>query len=281
MNRFDFLEFETSGKASRNASVPMPDNLRDGPDYYRAAQGMRASGHFYAAAQLYEKALGFDAHHHLTWVELIDSLVRAGKLAEADTQSQRALAMSGQVHVFYAARALVLAYANRLPEAVSHAEMGMQARGDAWYTRCAYAEVLVRKNRRDAARAVALVEQAADMTDNPWEVYFLAGWAFLHARLAAHAAALYAEAAHFNPKAPCCWLGLGDAFRALRLYDQAVFYYRRAAELEPDNEIALRRQAAVLPNLFGLMQGLFAPTDLRRRWQKRLERLNSSGEPPK
>ena len=65
MDRFDWLELDsTPGFAAPNSRtqaapiepVTMP---KDAPSFYRAARGMRESGHFKAATDFYRRAVGF------------------------------------------------------------------------------------------------------------------------------------------------------------------------------------------------------------------------------
>ena len=56
------------------------------------------------------------------------------------------------------------------------------------------------------------------------------------------------------------------------LYDQALFYFQKATEVEPSHEIALARQKKCVPRLWGLTRA-FATRDLRRRWNKEFDKM--------
>lgn len=80
------------------------------------------------------------------------------------------------------------------------------------------------------------------------------------------------EAGHFQPRAPSSWLGLGDCFYALKLYDQALFRYQHVTDLVPRHELALERQRACSPKLFGLMRAFRKP-DPQTRWKEEYRKL--------
>ena len=86
------------------------------------------------------------------------------------------------------------------------------------------------------------------------------------------AAGFLSEAARHMPRTPLAWLCLGDAFKGLRLYEQAGFYYDRAAELEPQNELVFERRKTCQPLLAGLMR-IFRGEDVRNRLRDEYRRL--------
>ena len=275
MDRFDWLEFDSTSDAStKNApDAPLRAMPADGPSFYRAAREMRQAGHFRAAADFYRRSVGFDDHHYAAWVELIDTLVRAKRTEDADKTSEEILASYQQVRPLYAARALALAHLGRFDEAFPLAQVGIEDGDRSWYARCVYGELALRADPKQRTEAVSHFEQALDLANGDWEAAFLAGWALLDANLPVLAAGFLAEACHLHPRAPIGWLCLGDAFRDLKLYDQAVFYYHRVTELEPTNEIALERQKKTALMIFGLLKAL-RPQSLQRRWRKEIEKLS-------
>jgi tetratricopeptide (TPR) repeat protein len=267
MSRFEWIELQRTC-AGAPPETQAPDAApTDGPGCYHAARKLREAGYFEIAAKLYEKALGFDEHHYPTWVELIDSLVRAGRLAEADKQSQDALQNYRQVRVYYASRALVLGHQRRFADAMQHSDISVGGTEQVWYARCVRAEILLMQDRGYREEALRLLEEALSMSDDPWQTYFLGGGCFAAADFPTYAASFFAEAAHFNPRSFISWVCLGDAFHALRLDDQALFYYGRAAELNPDNEWLKDRMKAARKRAFGLLHA-FLPVELKERWKK-------------
>jgi tetratricopeptide (TPR) repeat protein len=287
VDRFDWLELDsTPGYAAPKAAAPgsrhapavrrMPT---DAPSFYQAAREMRHAGHFGAAVDFYRRAVGFDDHLYAARVELIDTLVRGGRLDEADAASIEAVENYRQVRVLYASRALALAHRKRMEEALSYSEASLDGNDASWYATCVRGEILIRQDVALRFEAETLFERATSQATIPWEPQFIAGWVFLDARQYALAAAHFADAAHWNPRAPLCWLCLGDAFRELRLYEQAMFYYQRVIEIEPANELALERQKACAPLIYGLMRLLRKDT-LHERWRKEVLKALGRGNLP-
>lgn len=269
MDRFDWIEIDDEVAAAREAGKRPRVRPYDGPTFHQAARQMRESGHFRPAVEHYERAVGFQPHHYASWVELIDTLVRARQHAAADERSHRALDAYRQVRILYASRALVLAHLGQYREAKQHLEVSLDS-DQPWYGKCVEAEILLRQDISQRGKALACLEQAVSWADTAWEPHFIAGWMLLDAELPTLAAGHFAEAGHARPYAPIGWLCLGDCFRALRLYDQALFYYQRVTELEPGHGLALKRQKECSPRLFGLMR-VFDRGALRKRWNKHFE----------
>jgi len=279
MDRFDWLEIDSTPlvmeppksvtPANPLASAPtMPD---DGPSFYRAARKMRAAGHMKAAADFYRKAVGYDDKHYGAWVELIDTLVRAGQLDDADEISHEAHTNFRQVRALYAARALVLAHREKFKEALPLSNVSVEGEPQHWYSRCVRGEIYLRMDPSNRQSALGLFEDAVAVSDEKWEGYLMAGWALLDAGCPALAAGFLSEAAHLRPSTPHAWLCLGDAFHELKLYDQALFYYQRVTELEPQHELGIQRQQTLVGLRFGLLRAL-DPRKLSGNWRVRFEK---------
>ncbi len=281
MDRFDWLELDSTigieKKAPQAQAAPTPRvQPHDAPSFYRAAREMRESGHFRAATDFYRKAIGYDDRHYAARVELVDTLIRAGRVDEAETAANEAYENYRRVRPFYASRALVLAHLRRYDEALACSDVSVEGGDRSWYSRCIRGEVLLRMEPGFRSHALEQFDEATLLTQNPWEPYFLAGWILMDAGLYALAAGHLAEAAHLSPRVPLCWLCLGDSFRELRFYEQAIFYYQRVMELEPTNELALERQRRCGSLTYGLMR-LFRRDDLHRRWRREFDK-NMYGE---
>ena len=272
MDRFDWIEIDKGAVAEPEAGLQLKVRPYDGASYYRAARQMREAAHFRPAVDFYRKAVGFQPHHYTGWVELVDTLLRARQRDSADEVSQQALDAFRQVRVLYASRALVLGYRGEYREARRHLEVSLDCEDPPWYAKCVEAELLIRQDSNNRPRALACLEDAADWADSGWDAHFIGGWMLLDAGFPALAAGYFAEAAHWNAAAPVGWLCLGDCFRELRLYEQALFYYQRVTELEPAHDLALKRQKACSPKLFGLLR-VFNRNRLRKRWNERFERI--------
>lgn len=267
MDRFDWIELDKIAPPSAPDKRAAP---KDGITFYRAARRMREAGHFGAAAALYQRAAGFDEHFYAAWVEWIDTLVRANHLEEADKRSLEALDAYRRVRVFYAARALVLARQGQLGVALAHVETAL-AESPMWYSHLVKAEILLRHGQENRAAALECLMTGTHGVDAPWEPHFISGIVLLDAGWPAHAAGFFSESVHVKPTAVAGLLCLGDCFKALHLYDQAMFYYQKAVEIEPKNELALARQRESAPGIFGLTK-VFRQGDLRKRWDREFDR---------
>jgi tetratricopeptide (TPR) repeat protein len=271
MSRFDFIQPGARGESpSRRETLEEP---QDAAGFRRAARDMRRMANFEAAARLYERALGLDEHHHGAWAEMVDTLVRAGRVKQAEKRAQEAIANYGQVRVFYAAEGLALAHLDKPDEALGYCQVSLEGEERDWRALCAVAECTLRADRGALEVCAGFWEEALTRTNQAWEVYFTAGMALLDARRPAHAAAYFAEAAHEDPRAVAGWIGLGDAFRMLRLYDQAAFYYRQGEELDPYNRRLRKQRMNAAKRAFGLMQAL-PLRPLEARWRQRWDKHN-------
>lgn len=271
MSRFEFIQpGKHAQKTPHRESLEEP---QDAPGFRRAAREMRRMANFEAAVQLYERALGLDEYHHGTWAELVDSLVRAGRTRQAEKRAQEAIANYGQVRVFYAAAALALAHLDKHDEALGYCQVSLEGEERDWHALCAAAECTLRSDRSAIEVCTGFWEEALRGTSHRWEVYFMAGAALIDAERPAHAAGYFAEAAHEDPKAVAGWIGLGDAFRRMRLYDQAAFYYRQGEELDPYNRRLRKQRLNAAKRAFGLMQAL-PLRPLEARWRQRWNKYN-------
>lgn len=274
MDRFDWLEIDPTGSAP-SAALPVGEPV-DAAAFYRAARRMREAGHFRAASNFYEKTTSLEPHHHRAWVEWIDTLVRARQIGMAAARSAHAIGAFKRVRSIYAARGLVLLHEGKLRDALHHITIGLEGDEDKWYAQCIRGELELRRDVTASQEALMWLERGTESANPQWEAYFIGGWALQDAQLPTLAAGYFAEAGHRHPRAPLSWLCLGDCFAALRLYDQALFYYRRVLELEPTNELAIERQKKVSPRLFGLMRA-FRKEDLRERWNKAFREMQGRG----
>ena len=288
MDRFDWIEMD-QGPPDPRGVQPTGTGLRDGQaapprrppqdagSFFEAARSMRRAGHFGAAAKYYERAIGFDDHHYGALVELTYTLVRAGRIDVADQVSRAALDAYRQVRILYAARALALAHRGDIAPALNHVQVALDE-GRPWYALCVRAETLLRADLGNRTESLQLLEEAADKATVRWDMHFVAGWMLLDAGWPTLAAGHFSEAAHYAPDAAASWLCLGDCFHELKLHDQALFYYEKAAEIDPTHEIALRRRRECTPFLYGLTR-VFHRDSLRRRWNRAFDELRSEWHP--
>ena len=272
MDRFDWLELDEAQRIKRAASIDGPAEApKDAASFYYAARRMRHAGHFHAASDYYSKTVALDGHNYTAWLELIDTLVRGKQLQQARQVAGNVCDTYRLVRPLYAAHALVLGHLAEFDEAMRQSDISLDDSSGGWYALCVRGEIMLRMNRNFRQDAQQCFEDAANCAEEMWEPRLLAGWALLDAKLPALAAGFLAESAHQNPRAPICWLCLGDSFRELRLYEQALFYYQRVTELEPTHELAVARQREAVPRIYGLLS-IFSRGSLERRWKREIER---------
>ena len=262
MDRFDWIEVKDTHPNTAQVSESLDES-----DSFHYAQEMRAAGHFRSAVIHYEQAVDLNAGNHQAWLELIDTLVRGRQLDRAEHMSSKALSLYPERAELYASRALVLLHHKKVEEAKIELERGYVIGDRSWYLSCIQAEIILTDNIGYSKEALKSLEKATLYADSNWEAYFIGGWILLDAGLPTWAAGYFAEAGHRNPTAPIVWLCLGDAFKDLRLYDQAMFYYQKATELEPNHQLAIKRQRNCMPKLYGLMR-IFGRDSLKRKWDK-------------
>lgn len=278
MDRFDWLEMDRTGRGQNAGPLDHAGPPVDAPSYLRAANRMFGSGHFKTAADYYRKAVEYDGRQYDAWVRLIDTLVRGKRLEEAMNLSEEAVERFKRVRILYSARALVLAHAGLHLQAWPFCDVGLEGDKPPWYARHVKAELSLIESPKTPLDAVRLFEDSVAEAEWPWRANLLAGWAYLDRALPVVAAGFLSEAARHNPRAPLVWLCLGDCFKGLRLYEQAAFYYDRAAELEPQNELILERRKTCQPLLAGLMR-VFRGEDVRKRLRDEYRRLVDAARP--
>ncbi len=274
--RFSWIEPSRDAKDYRQVTgLAAPP--RDGDGFHQAAERMRRAGHFVAAAEYYERALGFDPHRYEAGAALVDCLVRGGELARADRKSHELLDAFRQVRPYYAARAVVLAHRGDAEQALPLAAVAIEGE-PSWYGHCAQAEVLLKWDLSYRQDALNEIGKGIDAAPTSWDPYFVGGCIVLE-HWPALAVGYFAEAAHCDPSVPVSWLCLGDCFFALRLHDQALFYYQTVLDLEATHEVALERQRRCQRASLKMMR-FFRPDKLRERWEKHIEKLRKEWEQP-
>lgn len=276
MSDFEYLEPRAAPAPAREGAAFQSGAL-DGPACARAGRELRRRGLFHAAAQYYAQAVGLAEHNHDLRAAWIDTLVRAGRIDEAGAQSRDAFEAYRKVRILYAARALALLHAGSLEAARPLLDVALEDDTARWYAMSVEAEWTLRARPERPQQAVFAFQRAAEAAADPWDVHYIGGWSLMRAERPVLAAAFFAEAVRADPRAAAGLMGLGDAFRALRLSDQAVFYYERALEAAPDQTAAQEAIAQCKSRVFGLMRA-FGRRGLHETWRKEYEKLKQTVE---
>lgn len=269
MDEFDYLEFD-SWSTPRPEAEKSTAPAKLSPS--ERGRRCRQRGDFYEAAQWFESAVQLNDHDFGARVMRVDSLVRAGMVDEADRASAVNLKKFGRVREHYGSRALVLAHLGQFAEARRHCTVALEGDKHSAYAHCVRGELTLLEDAGDFENAMRWFEQAVDFAEDRWEANVVAGTALLRADLPMLAAPFFAEAGHFAPLAAYSWVGLGDCFAELRLYDQALFYYRRVLQVDPSNAAAMAREKKYAGGVYGLMKALYRP-NLMRRWNEAYDKM--------
>jgi len=267
----DFEDLELGPIPSRKrADDRLVTEPKDGPGCHRHAKRLRRAGHLGKAARFYERSLGYQEHNYEAWLEFADTLIRARDIERADAVAQKAIEGHGQARVLYAGLACVRAHQGHLSDAFRLSDVSLDTQRD-WYAVAVRGEIAMRKagdSRSFRKDAMECFEEASRLADDPWDAYFMAGCAMYDAGWPAYAAAYFSEALHVDPAAAAAWLGMGDAFQAMKLHEQAGFYYEQAIQLQPHLERARSGRRSALQAVYGLLS-IFDKASLEEKWQAR------------
>ncbi len=268
---FDWLELDPahSGEAVEDKGRPTRVRPTDGPTTLAAARELRHAGFVKSSIPYYAKATALQVHQHNAWVEYLDTLVRIKALDSAEKLVQERVEQYGQVRVFYAVSALIQAHRGNFKEAMKYSDVSLEGQ-TGYYGTCVRAEILLRakvSSRTHRRDALEILETCIASSNDPWEPLVLGGCMLLDAGWFAHAAGFFTEAAHKEPTRALAWVCLADSFYALRLYEQAVFYYEQAKGLEPLLQPAIQGKIRSVRYVFGLME-TFNKETLEERWTK-------------
>jgi len=254
----------------RGGRAERPVAEGDSAALFELAEQCRNAGRLSEAAAYYEKVVCFDSGLSDAWVGLVDSLVRLGKIQEADGAVERALALYRLTRPFYALKALVLLHAGRENEALRYSDISIEQDEAGWYPWFVRGEVLLSCTpglvRTENARHC--FERSITLAENQWAVCLWVGLVLLVAKHVAVGAAYLMESAHLNPLNAFTWLKLGEAFRIMRFFDQAKFYYEQALDVDPGCEPARRGLAEASSSQSGISY-LIDARAARSRWTRR------------
>lgn len=268
MDTFDFLEFDSWSEASSTR----PRSPSYDAAAYDRGRDSRQRGDFFEAAQWFDAAVDANDHDYAARVLHVDSLVRAQMYDDAAKASEAHLKRFPRVREHYASRALALGHIGQYDQAIYQCAVALEGEKISSYARCVRGELALLQNPADHETAMRWFEHSVDLADDRWESHIVSGLALLDADFPTLAAAFFAEAGHANAAAAFSWIGLGDCFAELRLYDQALFYYRRALQTDPGNFQALKREKKYAGGVFGLLHALHRP-NLVRRWNDACDRI--------
>ncbi len=230
-----WIEPPAPSRRKKNARGDAPAAEGDSVALFGIAEECRHSGRLEEAIVYYEKAVCFDSGLPDAWIGLGDSLVRLGKADQAHETVERALELYRLTRPFYALKALVLLHQGEDEESFRYSDVSIdqnEAVSYAWFVR---GEILLARSRRSTRTQNArhCFERSVELAEKQWIASLWVGLVFLINKHPALAGAYLAESAHLNPLNAFTWLKLGDAFRVMRFFEQARFYYEQALDVDP------------------------------------------------
>ena len=240
MGVFKWIEPPVRGRRRKSEHGEAPVAAGDSAALFELAEECRNSGRLSEATGYYEKAVCFDSGLSAGWIGLADSLVRLGKVRQAHETVERALQLYRVTRPFYALKALVLLHTGHEEESLRYSDISIEQDEAGWYSWLVRGEVLLRcvPGSARTQNVRYCFEKSITLAEEPWAACLWVGLVLLITRHPALAAAYLAESAHLNPLNAFTWLKLGDAFRAMRFFDQAKFYYEQALDIDPECEPA-------------------------------------------
>jgi tetratricopeptide (TPR) repeat protein len=205
-------------------------------------------GEFEKAADEFRSARRHEPSLFDAWAAEVDALLRAGDLPRAEETADEALKSFGQVPVFYAAKALVLAHKGDIEAAYQHSDIAVKHRGEGVFTWLARAEVVLASGAWGVdGSANACFEKACQADPTHWRASFRAALCLIRWERPDRALERLDQVAKRIPRNPFVWKLMGDCYRALGNAARARECYRAALARRKDYAPAREALAEMTP----------------------------------
>ncbi len=214
-------------------------------------------GDFVGAAAEFAKARQHDPLLFPAWAAEAEALVRAGRLDDAGARIAEALETYGQVPVFYAAKAVVLAHQGHVRAAYEHSDVAVREHEASVFTWLARAEVVLAAELSHEMRGVeTCFENACQRDPTRWQARFRSALILLEWGHADRARQRLTEVGKRVSDKPFLWKLVGDCHRRLGRPLLAREHYQLALATRPGYRparVALRSMTLLgrLARLFG------------------------------
>ena len=242
----DWLELPGDKKGNAGGAGELREEvhrLRPAEELLLSGERLYNDGEFSLAAREFGRARRHDPALFAAWAEEVDASLRAGDVSQADAAATEAMNTYGQVPIFYAAKALVLAHLGQTQAAYQHSDISVKHQDSSAFTWLSRAEVVLSTGSPATMRSVdACFENAYQRDPTRWRAKFRAALILLQWGHVAEALERLTQAVEVNPESPFLWKLMGDCHRRLG----------REASARECYEFALARRAGYRPALEAL-----------------------------
>jgi len=229
----DWLEFPDGPRKGRLQEPT--GRLRPADELLRSGRRLYAEGEFLLAAREFGRARRHDPTLFEAWAEEVDALLRGGDLPAADDVADDAIDTYGKVPIFYAAKALVLAYQGYFEAAYRHSDISVEHHEASLFTWLARGEVVLSTAAYGTMHSVEhCFERASQLDHTRWRAKFRAALAFCRWGHPDRAVERLRQAADVDSTSPFLWQLLGDCHRQLGDSPAARECYGVALSRRPD-----------------------------------------------
>ncbi|MCW5876201.1 MAG: tetratricopeptide repeat protein [Anaerolineales bacterium] len=231
-------------------NAPTPTATRSAASYREEGTAFFNAGNLTSAIQAYQDALAVNPEDHLGWTELariqayssalLTAERRRERLAEALESIDRAVALAPDYSTGHAVRAFVLnwsagaagnaaEYQAYIAEASIEAVLALQLNSLDVFALAYQAEIFV--DQQQYAQAAQYAERALSLDAKSFDTLRVSGYVREASGNYAGAIERYQEAIEVAPNQTFVYIRIGQNYRELGLYDQALDYFDRAATI--------------------------------------------------
>jgi tetratricopeptide (TPR) repeat protein len=190
--------------------------LRPAEELMRSGERLYYEGEFLLAAREFRSARRHDPSFFEAWAAEVEARLRGGDVPQAAASADEALGTYGQVPIFYAAKALVLAHQGYIEAALQHADIPVQHQEGSMFAWLSRAEVLLASGAGGILRgAETCFQKACEQDPTHWRAPFRAAMALLQWGYTERALERLSTVAQSIPDNALVWKLLGDCQRQL------------------------------------------------------------------
>jgi tetratricopeptide (TPR) repeat protein len=216
--------------------VPTPTPTRSALSYVSEAEELYLQGKLAEAITAYEQAIALDPNDVLTYIPLTRLLALEGRVVEAVQRGQQATEMAPENARALAVLGMAYDWNGDVPEAIDACKRAIEL--DPTY---AEAYAYLAEAYADAQRwgdAVEAAQTALQLDDHSVDVHRNYGYVLEVQGNYWMAVEEYERALEIHPNLAYIHITLGRNYRGLGDFEAALQNFRRATEIDPDNAVA-------------------------------------------